>query len=167
MQRLLQRTICTPQLRAGVNLDTASLIDEVLMEYSYSMNGLLLQEGLTRPPLRDKVRADLLLPPAPPPVPELGVIEIIDNTFVAASASFLAISPLVMPEVVEALTRARHECLQLARLSLFNLEISRALRLEDFEHIQTQHRTRLQQFLRESWQPAIKKVPPLPLTAYP
>ena len=85
MQRLLQRTICTPQLRAGVNLDTASLIDEVLMEYSYSMNGLLLQEGLTRPPLRDKVRADLLLPPAPPPVPDLGVIEIIDNTFVAAS----------------------------------------------------------------------------------
>ena len=58
--------------------------------------------------------------------------------------------------------RARHECLQLARLSLFNLEISRALRLEDFEHIQNQHRTRLNQFLRESWQPAIKKVPPPP-----
>ena len=33
---------------------------------------------------------------------------------------------------------------------------------QDFEHIQNQHRTRLNQFLRESWQPAIKKVPPAP-----
>lgn len=63
-----------------------------------------------------------------------------------------------MWQVVLALSAARHECIQLQRLSLFNIDIARTMRLDDFETLQSQHIIRLLQFLRESWQPAIKKV---------
>ena len=71
------------------------------------MSWQLLQEGLQRPPLRDKVRADLLLPPPPPRSPELGVLKIDDNCFTHAAASFSSISNLVLPHVVRALSAAR------------------------------------------------------------
>ncbi|KAL1510265.1 hypothetical protein AB1Y20_006588 [Prymnesium parvum] len=157
INRLLERTLTTEKLRNS-ELDASALIDEVRLEYAQTINAMLLREGLQRPPLRDKVRADLLLPPPPPPVPESGVIQIPDNNAIDAKASFLAISPLVMPQVVRALAATRHECIQLSRLSLLNTELMRTLALDEFETLQSQHTVRLLQFLRESWQPAIKKV---------
>ena len=148
VQQLLTRAQ-SARLRSA---DAGALIEEVRLEYAHAMNGLLLRDGLRRPPLRDKVRADLLLPPPPPPPPELGVVSIEENDFVGATASFLATSNLVMAPVVLARSAAQYECLQLGRLSLFNLEITRALRLEDFEQIQAQHASRLMTFLGDAWQ---------------
>ena len=71
---------------------------QVRLEYAQTINSMLLREGLQRPPLRDKVRAELLLPPPPPPVPELGVVVIPENISADAKASFISISPLVMPQ---------------------------------------------------------------------
>ena len=71
---------------------------QVRLEYAQTINSMLLREGLQRPPLRDKVRAELLLPPPPPPVPELGVVAIPENISADAKASFISISPLVMPQ---------------------------------------------------------------------
>ena len=133
VQKLLTRAQ-SARLRSA---DAGALIEEVRLEYAHAMNGLLLRDGLRRPPLRDKVRADLLLPPPPPPPPELGVVPIEENDFVGATSSFLATSNLVMAPVVLARSAAQYECLQLGRLSLFNLEITRALRLEDFEQIRS------------------------------
>ena len=154
---LLERTLTTARLRAS-DVDPNALLDEVKLAYAHSVNGMLLREGLQRPPLRDKFPTQHLLPPPPPPVPELGVISIPDNSFMDSAPSFLAISSLVMPEVVHGLIATKNECLQLERLSLFNLDMNRSLRLDDFEQLQASHTVRTLQFLRESWQPAIKKV---------
>jgi hypothetical protein len=153
---LLERTLTTSRLRAS-DVDPNALIEEVKLDYAQSVNGMLLREGLQRPPLREKFAHANLLPPPPPPVPELGVIRIDDSSFSISKGSFDSISSLVMPEVVMALQGTRAECLQLERLSLFNLDVDRTLRLDDFEQLQTQHTIRTLQFLRESWQPAIKK----------
>ena len=154
---LLERTLTTTRLRSS-DIDPNALIDEVKLDYAHSVNGMLLREGLQRPPLRDKFPSANLLPPPPPPVPELGVIAVPDNSYPVSSESFLNISSLVLPEVVHALLATRNECIQLERLSLFNLDVTRTMRLDDFEQLQTQHTIRTLQFLRESWQPAIKKV---------
>ena len=153
---LLQRTLTTNRLKSS-DIDPNQLIDEVKLDYAHSVNGMLLREGLQRPPLKDKFASASLLPPPPPPVPELGVIEIPDNQYEITNYSFNSISSLVMPEVVMALCATKTECLQLEKISLFNLE-QRTFRLEDFEQLQTQHTIRTLQFLRESWQPNIKKV---------
>ena len=154
---LLERTLTTTKLRSS-DVDPNELIDEVKLDYAHSINGMLLKEGLQRPPLRDKFPTASLLQQPPPAVPELGVIAIPDSSYPVSSESFLSISSLVMPEVVHALIATRNECLQLERLSLFNIDLNRSLRLDDFEQLQSQHTIKTLQFLRESWQPAIKKV---------
>lgn len=155
--RLLDRSLTTPRLRAS-DIDPNGLLDEVKLDYAHAVNGMLLREGLQRPPLKDKLFAASLLPPPPPPVPELGVIAIDDNSHAASSESFYSISSLVMPQVVVASQATRNECLQLERLSLFNLGLTHTVQLDDFEQLQSQHTIRTTQFITESWQTAIKKV---------
>ena len=155
--RLLERALTTMRLRAST-VDPNPLVDEVKLDYAHSVNGMLLHEGLQRPPLSEKPFAKHLLPPPPPPVPELGVIQIAENLSPLSKPSFTAISSLVMPQVVLALQAAQTECLQLQRLSLFNLSLAHTVRLDDFEQLQTQHTVRTTQFLVESWQKAIKTV---------
>ena len=101
VDRLLERTLTTQRLRAS-DIDPNQLIDEVKLEYAQSMNGMLLREGLQRPPLRDKMPSTMsLLTPPPPPVPELGVIQIAESSVVGSRASFVAISSLVMPQACD------------------------------------------------------------------
>ena len=59
-----------------------------------------------------------------------------------------------------ALIATKTECLQLERLSLFNLDINRTMRLDDFEQLQTQHTIRTLQFLRECARGATPKRAP-------
>ena len=146
VQRLLDRALSANKLRSAFTApeSTAELVSEVRLphmappssctaplrtrgafpawqvrlEYAHALNGMLLRVGLTRPPLKDKVRAELLLPPPPPPAPELGVISLESNNYVACAASFFAISSLIVPQVVRALAAARHECIQVGRALL-------------------------------------------------
>ena len=65
---LLERTLSTTRLRSS-QIDPNDLIEEVKLDYAHAVNGMLLREGLQRPPLRDKFATANLLPPPPPPAP--------------------------------------------------------------------------------------------------
>eukprot|EP00965_Chrysotila_dentata_P109205 3608902-Pleurochrysis_carterae.AAC.5 len=99
VQRLLERALAPSPSVLANSAEMSRLIEEVKLEYAQSMNGILLRDGLHKPPLRDKVRAELLLPPPPPPPPEVGTVVIEDNHYHESKESFVAISALVMPQV--------------------------------------------------------------------
>ena len=67
----LERTLTTTRLRSS-DIDPNELIDEVKLDYAHSVNGMLLREGLQRPPLRDKFPSSTLQPKLPPPVAQSG-----------------------------------------------------------------------------------------------
>ena len=59
---------------------------------------------------------------------------------VAAVSSSPPIGALLLArQVVMALVATKTECLQLERLSLFNLDINRTMRLDDFEQLQANY----------------------------
>ena len=131
--------------RARPIVDDCGLIGPVQAEVDEMMlafHAFCEELGVHFKALKDKFAGQNMLPPPPPPVPELGVIYVPDNQFAVTSQSFYAISSLVMPEVVMALAATKTECLQLERLALFNLEITRTMRLDDFEQLQSQHTIR-------------------------
>jgi len=143
IERLIERAVPAHRMpAAGAEAlarsgSVAPLIAEVKLSYAHSMNSMLLREGLQRAPLKDKVRGDLLLPPPRAPAPELGVVaEAKGLDYALAAESFGSISSLALSEACHAVVAARHECIQLARLGLFNVELERTLSLEDFDALQ-------------------------------
>jgi dynein heavy chain len=165
IERLIERAVPAHRMPAsGAEAlarsgSVAPLIAEVKLSYARSMNGMLLRERMQAAPLKHKVRANLLLPPDRPPAPALGVVaEAKGLDFGTAMESFEAISSLVLPEACRAIVAARHECIQLARLNLFDLDISQPLELAAFAQLQAEHRGRLLHFLTNTWQPAVRRV---------
>jgi len=159
VNRILELAYSTEQLRQGA-LDPTSLVEETRLEYARTLNTLLFESELRQPGFRDQVRFPTLELPRKPPVAELGVIPAwlpSAYDYSACAKSFGGISSKALPEAVQAMAQVQYECLQLMKLSLFTIEFSASIRLEDFEQLQMQHIMRFVQFIRDSWQPTLKK----------
>lgn len=159
LNRILELAYSTEQLRQGA-LDPTSLVEETRLEYARALNGLLFEKELRQPTFRSQVRLVELDPPRKPPVPHIGVVPAwlpSAYEFKRCQASFDAISACALPEALGAMMQAQYECLQLQKLSLFSVDVSASIRLEDFEQLQMQHMMRFVQFVRDSWAASVKK----------
>lgn len=163
VERLLERAVPAHRmpaagkalLRSGA---AEALVSEVRLAYTHSMNAMLLRHSIVRPPLGLGNDTDFI-PAPPPPPPEIGVIAAAKlPEYPHAVASFAAVSSAAMPEVCRAVFAARHECLQLARLSLFDVETPRTRTLIEYESAQASHLKKVMGFITGTWQPAIHTV---------
>jgi dynein heavy chain len=159
VNRILELAYSTEQLRQSA-LDPTALVDEVRLEFARTINTLLFERELRQPAFREQVRLTVFDRPLKPAAPAVGGVPAwlpAAYDYAACAASFGAISAAALPEAVLAISQTQYECLQLQSLSLFTLELATSIRLEDFEQLQVQHVMRFVQYVRDAWQPTVKK----------
>ncbi|XP_065685160.1 dynein axonemal heavy chain 1 isoform X1 [Hydra vulgaris] len=70
-----------------------------------------------------------------------------DNNF----KNFAFKSLMILPEVIEAFSKVKVECNKVMALSLFQIPLNKAIRLEEFDNMQSQMTLQVCMFLKDSW----------------
>ncbi|KAM6325251.1 LOW QUALITY PROTEIN: dynein axonemal heavy chain 1 [Podargus strigoides] len=155
LQRMKLLAMYTPKMKQEKRvLDRMCCLEkEVRLDYERTMNRISFDRVVTSKPeafsyvtLPDKEEKK---------VPEKGLIWIPDYPFAEQQADFNRISHLTRPEVILLLTQVQDECNKAATMSLFNSTLAKHVCLEEFEQIQTQTFTQVQEFLKDTWISAI------------
>eukprot|EP01135_Chromosphaera_perkinsii_P003004 Nk52_evm26s232 gene=Nk52_evmTU26s232 len=85
-------------------------------------------------------------------------IELPEYNFRDQYNHFLFSSFLTKSEVINAITKARIECNKVIDSSLFNVNITKSVRLDEYEQMQTQTYVQTHTFLREHWVASMKNL---------
>ncbi|NWH35887.1 DYH1 protein, partial [Chloropsis hardwickii] len=156
LQRMKRLAVQTPKLKDEKSmLDyISSLEKEVKLEYEHTMNRISFDRVVASKPqmfsyvtLPDKEEKE---------APETGLVSIPDYPFHKQQREFNFLSLLTRPEVIHLLAQVQDECNKAVVLSLFNTTITKIVSLEEFEEIQTQTFTQVQEFLKDTWINTIK-----------
>ncbi|NWV36400.1 DYH1 protein, partial [Grantiella picta] len=151
LQRMRRLAMQSPRLKDEESiLDyMGSLEKEVKLEYKHTMNMVSFDRIVASKPqmfsyvtLPDKEEKE---------VPEKGLFPIPYHPFDKQKSDFNIASLLTRPEVVYLLAEVQDECNKVAVMSLFNTTITKLVSLEEFEEIQTETFTQVQEFLKDTW----------------
>ncbi|XP_038005283.1 dynein heavy chain 1, axonemal [Motacilla alba alba] len=156
LQRVKRLAIQTPRLKDERSMldQISSLEKEVKLDYKHTMNMISFDRVVASKPemfsfvtLPDKEQKE---------APEKGIISIPDYPFHKRQREFNFLSLLTRPEAIHLLVQVQEECNKAAVLSLFNTNVTKLVSLEEFEEIQTQSFTQVQEFLKGAWIDSIK-----------
>uniref|UniRef100_A0A8C3XBZ8 Dynein axonemal heavy chain 1 n=1 Tax=Cyanoderma ruficeps TaxID=181631 RepID=A0A8C3XBZ8_9PASS len=156
LQRMKRLAVQTPRLKDERSMleSISSLEKEVKLDYKHIMNRISFDRVVTSKPqmfsyvtLPDKEEKE---------APEKGLVFIPDYPFRKQQREFNFISLLTSPEVINLLAQVQDQCNKAADMSLFNTSITKLVTLEEFEEIQTQTFTQVQEFLKDTWIDTVK-----------
>ena len=164
--RILQSAVNTKSLKSN-GIDTMPLISEVNVDYARIMNKIIFDKNI-KDPAQSSLHQSLGIGPdfflngpgssfnLSKPVPYMGTLTIPDRDFKKAFSDFCFNSCLTQPEVISALIKVNAECLRLNKLSLFNTQITKSVRIEEFEQLQNSAMGQTLHTLSDSWITALK-----------
>ncbi|NXM42418.1 DYH1 protein, partial [Gymnorhina tibicen] len=158
LQRMRRLAMHTPRLRHETSmLDyMSSLENEVKLEYKHIMNRISFDRVVTSKP---EMFSYVTLPEKEEKeAPEKGLVPVPDYPFCKQQREFNFLSLLTSPEVIHLLAQVQDECNKAAVISLFNTTLTKTVTLEEFEKIQTETFTQVQEFLKDTWSDTIKAV---------
>nr|XP_061814136.1 dynein axonemal heavy chain 1-like [Nerophis lumbriciformis] len=150
LHRIKSRALSGSGLKSYIVKECAErLAREVKLEYDRTMNRFILDKSvISHPqefshimvPLKEKEH-----------VPLKGCVTLPPFDYRKNRAAFLTKSMLTEPKVICTLSEIRFECNKLATMKLFNVSLTKPMRLDEFEANQTQMQTQISLFLREAW----------------
>ncbi|XP_023791251.1 dynein heavy chain 1, axonemal [Cyanistes caeruleus] len=156
LKRMRRLAMQTPKMKDEKSmLDCISSLEkEVKLEYKHTMNRISFDRVVASKPemfsyvtLPDKEEKE---------APEKGLVSTPDYPFRRQQREFNFASLLTSPEVIHLLAQVQDECNKAAVMSLFNTTVTKLVSLEEFEEIQTQTFTQVQEFLKDTWIDTIK-----------
>ncbi|NXX67841.1 DYH1 protein, partial [Spizella passerina] len=156
LQRVKRLAVQTPKMKDEKSmLDQISTLEkEVKLDYKHTMNMISFDRVVASKPemfsfvtLPDKEQKE---------APEKGIVPIPDYPFRKRRREFNFLSLLTRPEAIHLFAQVQDECNKAAVLSLFNTTVTKLVSLEEFEEIQTQAFTQVQEFLKGAWIDSIK-----------
>ncbi|XP_075039903.1 dynein axonemal heavy chain 1 [Mixophyes fleayi] len=127
---------------------------EISLDYERTMNKLSFDRLVSLKP--HKFSYVTLPERVQEKVPKKGLIHVPDYTFAKNRASFTFTTLLTRPEVITALCKVRAECNKVSSISLFHSNLTKGVRLEEFEQMQSQSFSQVQLFLKDSWVSTLK-----------
>ncbi|XP_061640433.1 dynein axonemal heavy chain 1 isoform X3 [Phyllopteryx taeniolatus] len=139
---------------SGLKLDIVKtcverLAKEVKLEYDRTMNRFILDKSVVSHP---QEFSHIMLPQKEQEcVPLKGCVTVPAFDYKKNQAAFFHKSMLTEPKVICTLSEIRFECNKLATMKLFNVSLTKPLRLDEFEANQAQMQTQISLFLREAW----------------
>lgn len=92
----------------------------------------------------------------PPPTELRGCAPVPPFPFDERFDKFAFSTVLTLKETIEALGKIRAECNKVTSMSLLNTQLSKAMRLEEFEQTQAQATSQVALYLRDSWISTLK-----------
>ncbi|XP_066555780.1 dynein axonemal heavy chain 1 [Amia ocellicauda] len=148
--KLTHWALSTPGLRKQLLQACVERLErEVCLDYQRTMNRMCFDSVVRAN------RLDFSYITLPEPqrerMPEKGCVDVPAYPFSEIRQAFCFRSLLTKPEVIQALTRVRAECNKVAAMSLFHFNLSKSVRLEEFELTQSQCAAQVQLYLRDSW----------------
>ncbi|XP_028430624.1 dynein heavy chain 1, axonemal isoform X1 [Perca flavescens] len=149
-QRIKRRTLSAPGLRLKIlEKCIEDLEKEVNLEFECTMNRMSFDKVVRSHP---EEFSHITLPQKDPEyVPQKGCVPVPPFAYKKTQAAFVFRSLLTKPEVIRALSEILSESNKVATMRLFNVTSIKALRLDEFEVIQSQMHTQISLFLREAW----------------
>jgi len=178
VNRILLLALSTKKLKQCA-LDTTSLLNEVNIDYGRTMNKIIFDVNL-KDPQQHALRQQLQLTAQGGKDEDgvaaaaalvassngsagrsgryqyLGVVRVPFHDFPKHFSNFCFHSFYTKLEAITALVKVNAECLRLAKLSVFNTAISKSVRLEEFEQLQTSSMLQLSTFLKDKWIQSLK-----------
>jgi dynein heavy chain len=153
INRILLLALNTKRLKQNA-LDTTNLLNEVNKDYARTMNKIIFDTNLKQNQGQTELKQQLSALESSNSRSSSrysGVVSVASHDFARHFSDFCFHSFFTRIEAISALIKINAECLKVRNLQLFNLNFNKAVRLEEFEQLQSQQINQLSQFLREKW----------------
>lgn len=160
VSRILILTQNTKALRGKSSTDT-SLLNEVDFEFKKTMNKIIFDKHLKEKGGSNGLITGSLTLPADPPkkqTPYFGMITIPEHDYPGTFSKFNAATLLSTNEVILALHEIKKECNDVMTRDIYNPNINKSMRIEDFKQIQNSSISQTSYYLRETWVNKIKDI---------
>ncbi|XP_069045720.1 dynein axonemal heavy chain 1 isoform X1 [Lepisosteus oculatus] len=150
LEKIKRWALSTPGLRKQLLRDCAERLEkEIALEFDRTMNRICFDRVVASNP---QDFCDITLPePEREVVPDRGFVEVPDYPFAKQQRAFAFNSLLTKPEVIEALSKVQAECNRVVAMRLFHVNLTKTVRLKEFELTQSQVYSQVQLFLRDTW----------------
>ncbi|KAI9209204.1 dynein heavy chain and region D6 of dynein motor-domain-containing protein, partial [Polychytrium aggregatum] len=137
----------------------ARLLNEIRLDYSRAMNKELFDRVVRSNP-NSGIYASLTLPPTPTPkpIPEYATAWVPRYDFDKYQKQFSFSSLLTKPEVIKTMTKIRIESDKLWVTGLFVTNITKIVKIDEFEQMQNQSLQNIKSFLKDSWLTTLKTI---------
>ena len=159
VNRILGMTQNTKQLRGKSSSDTTTLLSEVNFEFAKTMNKIIFDKhlktngpGLITGPLampEEKVKAE---------TPYYGMIDIPPHNFPEQFSNFCFNSILNKDQSIRAMQEIRKECNDVLMKDIYNPNITKSMKVNEFKQIQKSSTSQISYYLKETWVNKIKDI---------
>lgn len=150
--RVLQMTQNTKALRGKSSADTTTLLNEVNVDFAKTMNKIIFDKHCS-----DKgnnlITGKLDLPPPieKKEVPYFGMIRIPPHDFPSSVTHFILHTLQRYTEVIKTQQEIRKECNDVASKDIYNPNITKTMKVDEFKQIQSSSTSQTGYYLKETW----------------
>jgi dynein heavy chain len=159
VNRVLSMTQNTKQLRGKSSSDTTSLLSEVNVDFAKTMNKIIFDKHLdNNGPLL--ISGPLVLPKKKEKeqAPYMGMITIPPHNFPEQFSNFCFNSILNKDQSIRAMQEIRKECNDVLLKDIYNPNITKSMRVNEFRQIQKSSTSQISYYLKETWVNKIKEI---------
>ena len=159
VNRVLAMTQNSKALRGKSTADTTTLLNEVNVDFAKTMNRIIFDKHLSEKGC-DLITGPLDLPPKKPKeeTPYYGMIKIPKHSFAKKISKFSFTTLLIKDEVIRALQEIRKECNDVAAKDIYNPNVTKTMKVDDFKQIQASSISQTSYYLKETWVNKLKEI---------
>lgn len=149
----------TKALRGKSSSDTTTLLSEVNFEFAKTMNKIVFDKHLKERG-NELITGNLKLPAKPPAkkTPYFGMITIPPHNFPEQFSQFCFNTLQNKDEVIRAHQDIKKECNDVLVKDIYNPNITKTMRIDEFKQIQASSISQTSYYLRETWVNKVKEI---------
>lgn len=151
---------CNKELRGKSSSDTTAVLSEVNFEFAKTQNKIIFDKHIKETGTTELIAGPLTLPKAKEhgPTQEYGMVIIPPHNFPEAFSNFCFNTTLNKNQSILAQQEIRRECNDVLLKDIFNPNLTKSLRCNEFNQIQKSSIGQISYYLKESWINKIKDI---------
>lgn len=156
--KIITQALTARSFKGKSQLDTQPLITEVNSDFAKTMNKIIFDKHM-KGKGKELIGGSLILPPtSKQKASYYGMIQIPSYNFPEMFTSYCFSSILTRLEAIKAGEKINLECLEAQEKEIFNTNLTKTLKLEEFNQIEVSSISQCAYYLRETWVSKIKDI---------